>query len=166
MAEKKDDIDVAEKSGGNSKLLIIIIAVLVIALAAVGAMLLMGGDEKPEEAQTTSAAPVKSSPIYYAVETPFIINFYEQSKGAVRYMSVKLKVMARDQAVIDTLTLNMPMIQHELLLLFYAQDYQTLSTMGTKDLQDKVLATINETLAKDFGANQLEAVYFTSFLMQ
>lgn len=167
MAETKDDIDVAEK-GGNSKILIIIIAVLVLALGGVGAMLLMGGDDAPAEQETAeaSAPKVKAAPIYHAVEKPLIVNFAKQSGGAVRYLQVKLKVMARDQAVIDAFSLNLPAIQHELLLLLYAQDYDELNTTGTKELQNEVLSTINSLLESETGDKQLEAVYFTSFLMQ
>jgi len=169
MAEKKDDIDVAEKPTGNSKLLIIIIAVLVLALAGVGAMLLMGGDNDQaasEQPVKENAVKTKAAPIYFSVDAPFIINFSEQSKGAVRYLQVKLKVMARDKAVIDAFQLNLPAIQHELLLLLYDQNYDELSTVGTKALQESVLAKINEILKADIGESQLEAVYFTSFLMQ
>ena len=167
MAETKDDIEVAEKSGNNPKLLIIIIAVLVLALVGVGAMFLMGGDNaEPENETTETAVKTKAAPIYFSVDAPFIINFSTQSNGAVRYLQVKLKVMARDQSVIDSFSLNLPAIQHELLLLLYDQNFDELNTVGTKALQEKVLAKINEIL-KTQGANgQLEAVYFTSFLMQ
>ncbi|MDT8370529.1 MAG: flagellar basal body-associated FliL family protein [Gammaproteobacteria bacterium] len=167
MAETKDDIEVAEKSGGNSKLLIIIIAVLVLALVGVGAMFLMGDNNaEPENETTETAAKPRAAPIYSSVEAPFIVNFSKQSNGAVRYLQVKLKVMARDQAVIDSFTLNLPAIQHELLLLLYDQNYDDLNTVGAKALQEKVLAKINEILKNQDANGQLEAVYFTSFLMQ
>ncbi|MDF1589407.1 MAG: flagellar basal body-associated FliL family protein [Gammaproteobacteria bacterium] len=167
MAETKDDIEVAEKSGGNPKLLIIIIAVLVLALIGVGAMFLMGDNNaEPENETTETVAKPKAAPIYSSVEAPFIVNFSKQSNGAVRYLQVKLKVMARDQGVIDSFSLNLPAIQHELLLLLYDQNFDELNTVGTKALQEKVLAKINEILKTQGTNGQLEAVYFTSFLMQ
>ncbi len=169
MAETKDDIDVAEKSGGNSKLLIIIIAVLVLALIGVGAMFLMGGDSDETASEKTTAetaVKTKAAPIYFSVDTPFIVNFSKQSNGAVRYLQVKLKVMARDQSVINAFELNLPAIQNELLLLLFDQNFDELSTVGTKALQEKVLAKANEVLKAQATDGQLEAVYFTSFLMQ
>lgn len=169
--EQKDDIDVVEEKGNKSKLLIIIVGVLVIALIGVGAMMFLGDDEKapePVESSGEAAPVVKQPPIYHAVETPFVVNFAEQSNGAVRYLQVKLKVMARSQAVIDAFKLHDPAIQHELLLLFYGQNYDELNTSaGTKALQLATLTTINEVLSSDPAVEgQLEAVYFASLIMQ
>ncbi len=165
MAEE-NEVEIEEKKGG-SKLLIIIIVVLVLAVAGLAAVLLMGGDEKGEPAEDAEpVAEVKQSPIYYSIESPFIINFSDQSKGAVRYLQIKLKVMARDQTVIDAIELNLPQIQHELLLLLYAQDYEILNTTGTQQLQQDVLDKVNEILVSRDIKKPLEAVYFTSFLMQ
>lgn len=166
MAETQEDIEVTEEGGGKSKLIIIIIAVVVLVLIGVGAMMFLGDDKPAEEAETEVTA-VKQSPIYYAVEKPLIVNFSDQSQGAVRYLSVKLKVMARDQAVIDAVTLNEPAIQHELLMLFFGQKYDELNTPeGTKALQEKTLSTINEVLKAEQTEGELESVYFTSLLMQ
>ncbi len=85
----------------------------------------------------------------------------------MRYLSVKLKVMARDQLVIDAFTLNVPAIQHELLMLLLGQKYDELSTPeGTKVLQQHTLTTINEVLKAEKTSGELESVYFTSLLMQ
>ncbi len=167
MAETQDDIEIAEEGGSKTKLLIIIIAVLVLALAGVGAMMLLGGGDKPAVEDESAAVEVKQTPIYYTLEKPLIVNFGEQSQGAVRYLSVKLKVMARDQQVIDAFTLNEPAIQHELLMLLLGQKYDELNTAeGTKTLQEKTLATINEVLKSEKTSGELESVYFTSLLMQ
>ena len=166
MAETQDDIEVGEASGSKSKLLIIIIAVLVLALTGVGAMMFLGGEDKAA-VENEAAVTVKQTPIYYTLEKPLIVNFGEQSQGAVRYLSVKLKVMARDQLVIDAFTLNEPAIQHELLMLLLGQKYDELSTQeGTKALQQQTLITINEVLKAEKTSGELESVYFTSLLMQ
>ncbi|RKZ77668.1 MAG: flagellar basal body protein FliL, partial [Gammaproteobacteria bacterium] len=94
-----------------------------------------------------------------------ITNFSDQSQGEVRYMQIKLKVMARDQQVIDAFKLHLPAIQHELLLLFHGQNYDEL-TAGTKELQKTTLNKINAVLKPEKLQNKIEAVYFTSFLMQ
>jgi len=169
MAEKQDDVEVVEEaSGGKSKKMIIIIAVVALALIGGGAAMFLGGGDEPIAEETEeAAAPVKQSPIYFSVEKPLIVNFKEQSKGAVRYLSVKLKVMARDQATIDAFNLHTPAIQHELLMLLLGQKYDELSTTtGTKALQQQTLATINEVLKAEEHDGELEAVYFTSLIMQ
>ncbi len=167
MADKKEDIDITDESGGKSKLLLIIIAVLVLALIGVGAWLFMGNDTKsdaPDEAKV--AAPVKQAPIYAEIKQPLIVNFSRQSKGAVRYLSIKIKVMARNQAAIDAFKLHTPAIQHALLLLFFGQDYQSLNTtQGIKALKKATLDTINAVLKQE-KADEIEAVYFTNLIMQ
>jgi flagellar FliL protein len=170
MAEKQDDIEVTEEGGDKSKLkIIIIIAVVVIVLIAVAAALFLGGDDETAEGAevTTDVSAVKQPPIYHAVERPLIVNFSDQSQGAVRYLSIKLKVMARDQVVIDAVTLNEPAIQHELLMLFFGQKYDELNTPeGVKALQEKTLSTINGILKAEQTIGELDSVYFTSLIMQ
>lgn len=165
MAEKQDDIEVTEKSGNKSKLIIIIIAVVVLILTGVVALMFVGSDDKTETEVEIST--IKQPPIYHSVEKPLIVNFSEQSQNAVRYLSIKLKVMARDQVVIDAVALNEPAIQHELLMLFFGQKYDDLSTPeGIKALQDKTLSIINEVLKAEQTIGELDSVYFTSLIMQ
>jgi len=177
MAEKEnekenenDDISEEEASGGKSKMMIII-AVVVLALIGGGAALFLGGDEKAADSNDTAekegTPPAKQAPIYLTVKDPFVVNFSAQSKGAARYLQIKLKVMARSQDTIDAFTLNTPAIQHELLLLFFAQKYDALNTTkGTKLLQKQTMATINKVLKAENNSGELEAVYFTSLIMQ
>jgi flagellar FliL protein len=166
MAEAQDDIAVAEESGGKTKLLMIIIAVLLLAVIGLGVFMFMGNSA--DDAEAVAESSVKQSPIYYSIEDPFIVNFSKQSNDAVRYMQVKMKVMARDQAVIDAVQLNLPAIQHELLMLLFSQKYDDLQTSeGTQQLQQACLETINRIIHADSDVSgDLEAVYFTSFIMQ
>lgn len=168
MAEQRDDIEVVEQKGGNkTKLLIIAIGVMLLGVIALIVVLLTGNDDDTS-AQKEQVESVKQAPIYYSVNDPFIVNFSEQSNGAVRYMQVKMKVMAREQQVIDAFTFHLPAIQHELLMLLYSQNYDELQTSeGTKALQQTCLETINRVLKSETSMeNELEAVYFTSFIMQ
>lgn len=168
MAETKDDIEVAEKSNKTAKLLIAVIAVLLLAVIGLGAFMLLGsgGGDKAASEQTETAG--KKPPIYFSIEDPFIVNFSEQSNDQVRYMQVKMKVMARSQAIIDSVKVHLPAIQHELLMLLYSQNYDDLqSSEGTQALQEACRQTINQILQSESSLEgELEAVYFTSFIMQ
>ncbi|PHS26608.1 MAG: flagellar basal body protein FliL [Methylophaga sp.] len=172
MAEKIDDVDLSEEGGGGkSKKMIIIIAVVVVVLALAGAggwFLMAGGDnEAAEGEEAEEVAPVKQTPIYATVEKAFVVNFADQSNDEVRYLQIKLKVMARDQVVIDAFTLNTPAIQHELLMLFFDQKYDALNTAeGKNTLKKQSLSTINNVLKAEQTEGELEAVYFTSLIMQ
>jgi flagellar FliL protein len=169
MAEKIDDVDLSEEGGGKSKKMIIIIAVVVLALAGAGGwFFLAGGDDEATESEVAEdVTPVKQTPIYATVDKAFVVNFADQSNDEVRYLQIKLKVMARDQAVIDAFTLNTPAIRHELLLLFFDQKYDDLNTSeGKKALKEQSLSTINKVLKAEQTEGELEAVYFTSLIMQ
>jgi flagellar FliL protein len=167
MAEQSDDIEVVEEKKGGSKLLIIIIAVLLLAVIGLAAMMFLGGDDKEASPDAAPVETVKQKPVYHTFEKPFIVNFSHQSNEAVRYLQVKIKVMARDDSVIEAVKLHEPAIKHELLLLFFGQNYDELNTSeGTQALRDATLAQINEILANDNLSNELEAVYFTSLIMQ
>jgi len=166
MAETKDDIDLVDDNKGKSKKLIIIIAIAVLVLGGAAAAFFMMG-ESTEEVATTSAEPVKQAPIYHAVDKPFIVNFSSQSNAAVSYLQIKLKVMARDKAAIDAFILHTPAIKHELLMLFFSQNYDALNTReGTEALRQQTLETVNKILKDEQHTSLLEAVYFTSLIMQ
>ncbi|MBL1321140.1 MAG: flagellar basal body-associated FliL family protein [Methylophaga sp.] len=169
MAEKIDDIDLSEEGDGKSKKMIIIIAVVVLALAGAGGWFFLagGGDEAAEGEAAKEVIQVKQTPIYATVDKAFVVNFADQSNNEVRYLQIKLKVMARDQAVIDAFTLNTPAIQHELLILFFDQKYDALNTQeGKSALKEQSLSTINKVLKAEQTEGELEAVYFTSLIMQ
>ncbi len=170
MAEKIDDVDLSEEGGGGkSKKMIIIIAVVVLALGGAGAWFFLSGgdDEAVADEAAEEVSPVKQTPIYATVDKAFVVNFADQSNNEVRYLQIKLKVMARDQAVIDAFTLNTPAIQHELLMLFFEQKYDVLNTTeGKSALKEQSLSTINKVLKAEQTEGELEAVYFTSLIMQ
>jgi len=172
MAETKDDVDIVDEgSGGKSKMMMIIIVVAVLAIAGVAYFFLAGGDAPKEGTAATkdvAPAPVKKqTPIYATIEKPLVVNFSAQSKNAVRYLSIKVKVMARDQATIDAFKLHMPAIQNDLLLLFFGQKYDDLNTTaGIKKLKTKTLETINNILKTEKQQGKINAVYFTSVIMQ
>lgn len=49
--------------------------------------------------------------IYYKIPEPFTINFLNQSKKQVRYLQIKVTLMAHEQEVITQAEQNLPMLQ-------------------------------------------------------
>lgn len=106
-------------------------------------------------------------PIYYSFTEPFTINFLRQSNKTIRYLQVKVSIMSYDQEVINNAELNQPMLQDALLTLFSAQTLESVNTSeGRRTIQDQALTTIKTRLKEETGNDKLEAVYFTSFLLQ
>lgn len=152
----------------KGKLKIIIIAVAILALLGGGAMMFLGGGEKQSNSPSEGGEVSKKQvPIYFSLEKPLVANFSVQSNDAVRYIQIKLKVMARDPSIINAFKLHLPAIKHEILLLLVSQKYDVLlKTVGVKAMQKNVLTLTNKILKKENQPHGLEAVYFTSLIMQ
>jgi len=76
--------------------------------------------------------------------------------------------MSRDQPTLDLLKANDPVVRNDLLLLFGNQKYATISTSAGKEkLRADALDTVRKVVAGAGGKPDLvEAIYFTSFVMQ
>lgn len=119
----------------------------------------------PVWAADEEAAP--PSAIYYAITEPFTINFLSQSNQKARYLQIKVSLMAHDQDIIDQAELNLPMLQDELRTLFSEQTFDAVSSVeGRKAIQASALETIKAVLKEETGKDNLDAVYFTSFIVQ
>jgi flagellar FliL protein len=158
---------------GASTLLIIslVLAFLVIAGGLAVATLyftgmLGGGGSDAVAAEAAEAEPeAPKPPIYLPLEPPMVVNF--ERKGRVGYLQVSIEVMSRDQAAIDAVRLHMPVVRNNLLLLMSGKSYEELETREEKDaLRDEALAEINRVLDERSIEADVEAVYFTAFVMQ
>ncbi|NOQ93327.1 MAG: flagellar basal body protein FliL [Methylophaga sp.] len=119
----------------------------------------------PTWAEDEPAAPPAA--IYYKIPEPFTINFLNQSEKQVRYLQIKVTLMAHEQEVLTQAELNLPMVQDSLRTLFSEQSFETVKTVeGRKALQAKSLSTIKTILKEETGKDNLDAVYFTSFILQ
>jgi flagellar FliL protein len=152
----------------KSKLLLIVIAAVVVIGGSVGAWLAL----KPQppaadagKAAEAHAAP-KAAPIYYKFDPAFVVNFGQE--GSTRYLQVTVESMSRDAAVIEEIKNNEPAIRNDLVLLYSAQQYDTLvSAAGKEQLRADTLAAIRKVVAAEGArADAVEGVYFTSFVIQ
>lgn len=164
MAEETQaDIDVSE-GNGRKKWLIIGGIVLILIIAGVSAMMLSGRDNSEAKIQTTE----QSDPIYHAIEQPLVVNFSRQSDEEVRYLQVQVEVMSRNENAIKAFQQHQPAIVHELLRLFYSQNYDDLTSReGTAALKSAAADTINNVLSREEKlADGIDRVLFPSFVMQ
>lgn len=105
------------------------------------------------------------APVYYAFDPAFVVNF--QAQEGLRFLQIKVEVMARDQKVIAAVEQHMPVIRNNLVVLFSSQDFTTISTrVGKERLRTQSLAEIQKVLKENTGQPGIEQVYFTSFVMQ
>jgi flagellar protein FliL len=150
-------------------LMIAIIAVVVLGGAGGGAWFMLGGKSDPKKAHAATekaAAEPKAPPIYIALDPPFVVNF--EAEQLVRFLQVTVQVMSRDPATVELVKANDPVVRNDLLLLLGNQHYETISTRdGKEKLREQALTTVRTVVTNAGGkAEQVEAVYFTSFVMQ
>jgi flagellar protein FliL len=155
----------AATAGKSKKTLIIVmlLAVLLLAGGGVGAWFAFAPQgKKHAAAKQEPLAP----PQYVALDPPFVVNF--EADQQVRFLQVTAQLMSRDAATIELLKTNDPVVRNDLLLLFGGQKYSVVSTReGKEALRTQTLAAVRKIVAAAGGKpEKVEAVYFTSFVMQ
>ncbi len=151
-------------------LILILVAVTVVLVAGGGAawFFLSGEDETEltEGDATGETVAAKGPAIYHAFDPAFVVNLTD-ADGAIRFLQVELQVMTRDDTVPEALSRHEPMIRNDLLLLFGGQRYESLeSREGRLNLQSLALNALTQVLESENEPSAVEAVYFTSFVMQ
>lgn len=108
----------------------------------------------------------ESSPaIYLPIDPTFVVNFSGQ--GNARFLQITVEVMTRSPDVLEQIKTHMPVIRNNLNLLFSDQHYDKISTLeGKERLRTETLEVIRRILEEETGDPGLEAVYFTTFVMQ
>jgi flagellar protein FliL len=155
----------AAPAGKSKKTLIMVLVLAVVLLAGggVGAWFAFAPHgKKPKVANKEPPAPA----LYVALDPPFVVNF--EADQQVRFLQVTAQLMSRDPATIELLKTNDPVVRNDLLMLFGGQKYSVVSTReGKEALRTQTLAAVRKIVANAGGKpEKLEAVYFTSFVMQ
>jgi flagellar FliL protein len=167
--DEQMDLDSQQKAPTKSAnrrffVFLTIIIVSVVALAG-GVMFYLNGSssnhQNPQGAHEVSLA----APIYVDLAPPFTVNF--RGTRGPRFLQISVEAMTREPEVEDLLKQHMPVIRNQLVLLFSSQSYENLDKReGKEKLIQETLETIQGVLRKASGRQGIEAVYFTSFVMQ
>ena len=105
--------------------------------------------------------------IYYAFQDPFTINFLNQSKKKARYLQIKVSLKSMDPIAITAAQDNAPMLEDALLELFTEQSFEQVNSLeGRQALQQSALEIVTTVLTEETGSAGIDAVYFTSFIIQ
>lgn len=145
--------------------LIILIPFLLIISTVVGLFLggVIGGGVKKAANQTEE--DIVEPAIYLSLDPAFVVNFAESDKA--RFLQITVEVMTRNKEVEEHVKTHMPVIRNNLVLLFSSQTYDGVSTLEGKELlREEALVVIQKILEEETGDPGVEAVYFTSFVMQ
>jgi flagellar FliL protein len=165
--KKADKEGAAEAAPKKSRTLLLIVAAVAVLGAGGGGMFFwMKSREGAKEAAPKEVKTQELPAIFIPLDPPFVVNF--QSEQIVRFLQIAVQLMTRDPATAELLKTHDPVIKNDLLLLFGGQKYEELSTRAGKEkLQADALAAVRAIVTKAGGkAASVEALYFTSFVMQ
>lgn len=171
----------AKKSGGIMGMLVSGIGIFVLTLAAV----VVGGvinaklhpmpDLKLDKDGKITAVSGSSSAgshgeeaakasVFYAIDPPLVVNFEDGS--VVRFLQITMEVMAHDPKTIESVQKNIPLIRNNLLLLMSNRNYQSMmSREGKEGLRKEALGEVNNVQKKQ-GAEPIDDLLFTTFVVQ
>ena len=119
-----------------------------------------------DAAQSADASPTATPALYTSLHPPLVVNF-KDTFGGSHYMQMTMEVMARDQATIDAVKQHTPVIRNALILLYGNVDYDALNTReGKEKMLEDGLGEIQTVMEQETGAVGVEALYFTSLIIQ
>jgi flagellar FliL protein len=176
-AEKDDEgakAPAAKAKGGRSPMLLVLAAAMIAAAMASGATWFLTGRHAPAKEGSGEAAaaegeadkPKAEQPALYLEMTPaFVVNMADED--SMRFLQVEVQLMARDPKVVDAAKNNMPRIRNALMLLFGQQHSRDIGSRTAKEaLQKQALDEVNKALKAENVQGTVDAIYFTSFVMQ
>lgn len=179
--DESTDLGIEKKKAGKKLLVIVGLAVLLIVAAGGGAAWYFLAGDSPERTAAEPGAKgkkgkraaeqgngpeaAKAPPIYHPLDPPFVANL--PPGGKAKLIQAAVRVQTHDPALVAFLQQNDPMVRHHLLSLFGAQDAAELMTRaGREKLQAEVMATLARLVNERGGEGEVEAVYFTQFVLQ
>ncbi|MEM7081986.1 MAG: flagellar basal body-associated FliL family protein [Pseudomonadota bacterium] len=186
MAEEEASAGEEAKPSLIKRLMLPVILSLVVAGAAVGGLSFFGiisfgpppadamaeeggaseGSEGADGGDDMGDGAAAGSPAFFFSFYPDMLVTLGRGEGS-HYLKLKIDVMARDEEVIKGVEQFHPILRNNLIKLFQEVDYATVAgSEGVETLQTIAFDEITRVLKQYHGSNQIEGVYFTSFVVQ
>jgi len=164
--EGAEGVEAAPAGGGKKRLIMILVAVLVLAGGGAGAWFAFGGKHDPNAKEAKKEEGPKLPPKYINLDPPFVVNFEAQS--SVRFLQVTVGVMTREPEIELMIKENDPRVRNDMLMILSNQTYESVSSAeGKEALRTRCLDAIRAVVREMGGKpDKVEALYFTSFVMQ
>lgn len=141
-------------------------------LGTIGVLLALGAGyyvwhtrQSAQETAKGAAPAVSRVELYLPLEPVFVVNFRDED--SLRYLQVGVTLMSHDGDAISVSKGADPVIRDALISLFSDQDYSIISDVdGRQKLQGQALAAVQKIVKERLGRPGIDALYFTSFVMQ
>lgn len=148
----------------RGKLIMILTLAAVLLAGGAGAFVFMSSPAQPG-GKHPPKPELSEKALYMPLDPAFVVNF--KNEQAMRFLQVGVTLMSHDPKAIEAAKDANPVIRNALLLLFSNQDGNTLAGAdGKRKLQEQALTAVQKIVHKQTGRNGIEALYFTSFVMQ
>ncbi len=173
------DTSPRKKGGKRGKLiLIVVILLLVLGGAGGGAWYFLhdnaydsedtgqsGGHTKGLTGKGASAKTSTKPPVFVPLD-PFTVNL-QYDDANPQYLQVGLTIKVTESSVGDAIKLRTPEIRNRVLLLLSGKKASEIATLeGKKTLSEELMREISTPLAGSVHPDAVEAVLFTSFVIQ
>lgn len=150
----------------RGRLLMIGAVVLLLIAAATGYAFTRAHAGRADKGSNVAAPhPVGKDVLYLPLEPAFVVNL--RDADSLRYLQVGITLMTHDTKAIDAVKDADPVIRDALLALFSSQEYSAMiDPAGRTQLQAKALAAVQKVVHARIGSKGIDALYFTSFVIQ
>jgi flagellar FliL protein len=162
-ASRSDTPPIRQKAGRGLLVGMALALVVVSAVCAYALFKLRGAPHASgaETAKVQADAPV----LYLSLDPAFVVNFHNPQSAS--YLQVGVTLMAHDSRAIQAAKDADPVVRNALVLLFSSQNYDELSTTaGKQKLREDALHAVQKVVEERLGRPGIDALYFTSFVMQ
>jgi flagellar FliL protein len=174
MAQDKEAVEDGGASSRKARLMMV--AVVLVALLAGGGgvaafFMFAGGGEAQVGEAPAPAVKAKAKAIYTKIRTlegqPMFVVTLASADGKRHFLQTHIEAKSREQEVVDALALHMPRIVGLLNALFSTQRFEPLQTQdGKLQLRSEALLVVQNFMQEKLGRPGVEALLFTSFVMQ
>ncbi len=176
--EEETTTNETKDSGSMMKIILLVNIVLILIAISVGVTIfMMSGDDEEKVSQVDTEVLEEAgsdeveiprpggAPIYVPLNPAFVVNF--ENQDLVSFLQVDIQIMTYDPAVEQALKVHMPVVRNELLLLLGGKQYHEINTReGKRKLSQEAIREIRRVLEEAGAPSGIEALYFTSFVMQ
>jgi flagellar FliL protein len=161
--------EAAEAPKQSKKMLMILILVgvlLLVVAGGAGAYFLISSKAKaaPESERAGSAGEASKTPVFVNIE-PYVVNL--QQENGDQFLQASLTLQVNDEGTADAIKTFMPLVRSRLLMALSSKKASELVTVdGKKKLTEEIIATLNQPFTPNGRAQQVNDVFYTSFVIQ
>lgn len=126
-------------------------------------VLLVGRVGAEEEAE----APPPVVAQYHDLSPSFVTNFGASTSKKLKFLKADVSVRASSAAAIDEVMNHDALVRHQIVMLLSRQTEETLSdAAGQESIRLEALAVVKAALKAETGGEQVDDLFFTSFVVQ